>query len=299
MRFVLVCTLLILGCAPSKPAKEPARALDPDKPLRPPAVERIKQLLFPQIQFPQRSLHVGMCCALPHGEGYRMWYTSNCAGGYHICWADFDREWEKTAESEGPCFTPGEKGTFDSSAVFMPCVVDPGAGDLRMYYAAHAEGPFPGKGSSAGVAVSRDGGLSWEKRRQTLKADGDDAAGVGTQFVWQDENEWRMIYTHIVAEKKRYFMKFARSLDGFTWERPSNNVALDLDSMSTSTRPCVFKHGPRYYMTYTCNRSDQSGYRIRFADSDDGWRFTDRGQILGTDRTSQWDNKAVSYGWVL
>jgi hypothetical protein len=290
---------LICGCLPAETPSQSAARQKRAQALRPPTVERIKRILLPHPDVPHRSLHAGMCSALPHGDGVRVWYTGNRAGGFHICRADFDASWKFDAESDEPCFEPREKGAFDSSSVFMPCVVDPGAGDLRMYYAAHAEGEFPGPGSSAGVAVSLDGGLTWENRRQTLKPDGDDAGGIGTQFVWKDENEWRMIYTHIEPASKRYFLKFARSGDGFQWERPADNVALDGGSSIGSTRPCVWKQGDRYFMTYTTRRREHTGYRIRFADSDDGWRFTDRGQILDVLRDSSWEDKMVCYGWVL
>lgn len=302
MRRAALFCLLICGCLPSSAPPRAAKPAESSRGFRPPTVERVKRILFPRMQIPTRTLQAGMCCARQQGEGFRVWYTGNCAGGFHIGWADFNKDWKNIAEPEKPCLTPRSKGDFDSSAVFMPCVVDPGAGDLRMYYAAHAEGPFPGPGSSAGVAISRDGGKTWEKRRQTLAATGDDASGVGTHCVWQDSDGWRMIYTHIMPVdadgEKRYFLKFATSNDGFQWERPSDNVALDIPTTS-STRPCVWKHGDRYFMTYTSRRRDYSGYRIRFADSDDGRKFTDRGQILDVNRESEWDNEMVCYAWVL
>lgn len=290
MRNALWC-LLLSGCI--------SNASSPQSVLKSP-IER-KLLLWPQSHHPHRTLHAGMCCALPRGDGFRVWYTGNCATGYHICWVDFDARWERVRESNGPCLIPGAKGEFDSTSVFMPCVVDAGDGSLRMYYAAHAEGLFPGKGSSAGVAISSDGGETWTKQGQTLSATGADEGGVGTHCVWRDGPEWRMLYTHLTGQKQRYFLKYAQSIDGFQWERSPENIALDFDG-GTSARPCVWKEGDRYRMIYTYRPRSSAGpnrYCIRSAASEDGQRFTDCGLVLDIDSQSQWDNQAVCYGWLV
>jgi hypothetical protein len=55
-------------------------------------------------------------------------------------------------------------------------------------------------------------------------------------------------------------------------------------------------------MAYTHRSAEgagPAGYRVRLADSDDGWRFTDRGLLLDVDRTSNWDNEMTCYGWAM
>lgn len=284
MRFALAAFLLA-GCAQAQSSVVPIQT-----------VER-QLLLFPQQQKSQRSKHCGMCCALPRRDGVRVWYTGNCAGGYHICRADFDRNWNLVDESDGPCLSPGHTGEFDSSAVFMPCVVSDGK-RLRMYYAAHAEGPFPGNGSSAGLAFSDDDGLTWKKAGQTLSATGADEFGIGSHCVWHDNNEWRMIYTHISAPGGRFFLNYAQSTDGITWSRPPQNLAFDYGPNATSARPCVWKEGERYLMLFTCAVNGTPN-RVRLAESADGRKFHFRKQVLDIAPDSHWDNECVCYAWAV
>lgn len=268
-----------------------------------PAPDR-KQILAPDLAAPWRSIHCGMACGRPMGSGFRVWYTGNAKGGsgYHICRADFDGRWNLTADS-GPCLEPGAQGEFDAAAAFMPCVVDPGdGGPLRMYYAAHSGGTFPGPGSSAGLATSVDGGASWVKIGHTLEATGDDHGGIGTHCVYRTAEGWAMIYTHVhgVRPKMRYFMRFAVSPDGLNWIRPPENLCLDHDG-GTSARPCVWKDGSRFRMLYTHHAREGRGpnaYRVRLAESEDGLRFRDLRQFLDV-APEGFDSEMVCYPWAI
>jgi predicted GH43/DUF377 family glycosyl hydrolase len=264
---------------------------------------RTDPLLAPDKAKPWRAARCGMACGLARGDGIRVWYTGQESEEqpYTISRADFDAEWNFIGESNGPVLS-GTPGSFDAGGVFMPSVVD--CGDhLRMYYACHSDGPFPGPGSSSALAISKDGGDTWEKISQTLTADGADHGGIGTHYGWRDDSEWRMLYTHIegVRPKMRFFIKFATSADGIHWNRPADNTSLD-SGAGTCARPMVVRTGGRYVMLYssfTSRNPEDRHYRIRWADSDDGLRYVDRGKLLGTERLHPWENELVSYGWAI
>lgn len=263
-----------------------------------------RQILAPHLSASWRSIHCGMACGLPHGDGFRVWYTGNREGGFHICRADFDGYWRFLGESAGPVLEPGKLGEFDGAAVFMPCVIEAG-GELRMYYAAHARGSFPSHESSTGLAISKDGGETWEKAGQILTATGSDSDGVGTHCVYRDGDRWVMIYTHIEGRVRpggmRYFLCFATSSDGIHWERPAGNLALDHDG-GTSARPSVWiQPGGVRVMLYTHHARAGRGpnaYRIRIATSKDGLHFEDRGQWLDV-AGHGWESQMVCYPWAI
>jgi hypothetical protein len=296
MRWLLL--LMIVGCTPAIAERRVADTL---------TVERFKDtpLLAPDQGKKWRAVHAGMCCALPWDDGFRVWYTGREGGNnpYQIYRADFDDNWNVIGEDSEPAIPAN--GEFDRAGAFMPCVVEVD-GHLRMYYAAHKEGEFPGPGSSAMFAESFDGGITWIKQGHTLTAEGDDDHGVGTHCVFRDDEKWRMIYTHVegVRPKMRYFMKYAVSDDGKRWHRPLDNTAIDFDG-GTSARPCVWWEGDRWLMVYTHNEKyrPESGrgpktYRIRWADSQDGMRFADRGELLDISERG-WDSQMVCYGWAV
>lgn len=293
----MVLCVLVSGCMNA--------TADSNRPVTP-TVERIrdKPIVATDESRPWRAIHAGMCCGLPFNGGFRVWYTGreSTARPFQICRADFDGEWNLLADE---LCIPASTDTFDGAGAFMPCVIEC-EGQLRMYYAAHQSGDFPGPGSSAAYADSSDGGVTWTKRGQTIKPDGADHFGVGTHCVFRDGEKWRMVYTHVegVRPNMRYYMKYAVSDEGIVWERPANNVALDLDN-GTVARPCVWKHGQSFLMVYTYNERyrpesgrDRKTYRIRWADSRDGMHFTDRGQILDVAK-SGWDSQMVCYGWAV
>lgn len=295
MRSVFLC-LLLAGCSAAPAAIPTAHFREPER----------RQILAPHLEAPWRSAHCGMACGLPHRDGFRVWYTGNIPGGFHICRADFDAYWRFVSESHGPVLKPGKTGEFDAAAVFMPCVIDPGDGQpLRMYYAAHAKGSFPSHESSTGLAISKDGGETWEKAGQILTATGSDSDGVGTHCVYRDGDRWVMIYTHIEGRVRpggmRYFLCFATSSDGLTWERPAGNLALDHDG-GTSARPSVWRQSSGIYlMLYTHHARAGRGpnsYRIRIATSKDGLHFEDRGQWLDV-AGHGWESQMVCYPWAI
>lgn len=291
MRSVFLC-LLLAGCSAAESSMVPE------------GVEDRTQILAPHLSYPWRSGHCGMACGLPLGDGCRVWYTGNLPGGFQICRADFDKDWNMVPGSDAPCLGVGRPGEFDAAAVFMPCVIE-AEGQLRMYYAAHEKGGFPGPASSTGLAVSLDGGATWAKAGQILTATGPDSGGVGTHCVFEAGGRWQMIYTRVVGTRPpvggmRYVLCHAESQDGIHWTREPRNISLDHDG-GTSARPSVWKAGGRFFMLYTHNAKAGRGpatYRIRLAESADGQHFEDRGQFLDVAK-SGWDSQMVCYPWVI
>jgi hypothetical protein len=155
------------------------------------------------------------------------------------------------------------------------------------------------------LAISHDGGRSWQKHPQrTLALDDIDRVQIGTQCVVRDSETWRMFYTSI-QEGDRYLIRYAESADGIVWKKPGENLAIDADSKGTSSRPCVWKQDNRWLMLYSrapglAGGDDERKYRIHLARSHDGRRFVDVGEVLGpTHRLGDFDAESTAYAWSL
>lgn len=244
-----------------------------------------------------RSLHSGMCSALPLKEGgYRVWVTGRIEGQpLSIGWVDLDRDYRVTAECSEPCIVAEKEDWVSRPAagVFMPCVVDC-VDHLRMYFAASG-GP--------GLAFSHDGGKSWEKLpRRLLQLDAIDQVGIGTTCVVRDGPTWRLFYTTI-QPGNRYFIRYAESADGIEWKKPANNLALDADPEGSCSRPNVWNDGLRWLMLYSrapalALTGGVRQYRIHLAESLDAKTFREIGLVLGpTGRSGDFDSQTVEYGW--
>ena len=286
----LVCCLLLCGCA----------ATIPDDP----EIPRLR-IAFPKADSNWRSSFCGMCCAIPRGEGTRVFATGRTANGSVIGWMDFDADWNRVGESPGAGLVPGQPGTHDCESVLMPCVVN--CDDhLRMYYGAHGGGRFPGPSTCIGLAFSDDGGATWRKHPMPiLSRDDTDPDGSSTPFVVRvAADDWRMFYTSIRRYPNDTFRgqsRFAISRDGISWSKPANNVAMDRDGKSTCSRPCVWKDRELWRMVYSfaqakTETAEGKHYHARMATSIDGLHFIDAVELLAPSE-SGFDSQMVAYAF--
>lgn len=258
-----------------------------------------RRLVVPPQPGSWRSDHSGMCCSTLNRNGHRIWLTGKSPGSplWQIGWIDVDWKFRIVAESPDAVLKADPYG-FPVRGCLMPCVVKCGK-ELRMYHVGVGKERYQfDLNHRPMLAISKDDGASWRRLPEPLLdlEPGEDS--IGTHHVWQEFDGWHMIYTSVVAKypNRRYVLKFAESIDGLRWHKPANNIALDIPDR-TCGRPCVWKDGSRYLMTYSFSGGGVK-YRIRYADSEDGQHFRDRGQILGVSPDG-WDSEMVEYAWVL
>jgi hypothetical protein len=203
-----------------------------------------------------------------------------------------------------PVLAPGPLGAFDDCGVTSSCVVEEGDATLLYYtgWTLARSVPFL---FFAGLAVSQDGGRSYERISPApiLERNSVDPFLTASPFVLRDGGMWRMWYVSCVrwehvgsgAEPRHYYhLRYAESDDGVVWRR-SGLVAIDFAHRDeyAIARPHVIKEGGRYRMWF-CSRGEH--YRLGYAESNDGisWTRTDEAaQLEPTPGT--WDAEMVAY----
>lgn len=257
-----------------------------------------RQIIEPRPQS-WRADHSGMCCSTLNRNGHRIWLTGKAPGSplWQIGWVDVDWKFRVVAESPDAVLKADPSG-FAVRGCLMPCVVKHGK-ELRMYHVGVGAERYPfDLNHRPMLAISRDGGNTWERQPKPLLELESGEESIGTHHVWCESDGWRMVYTSVqgIPPNRRYVLRFADSIDGLHWVNPANNIALDIPDR-TCGRPCVWKDGDRYLMTFSFSGGGVK-YRIRYARSDDGQHFHDCGQILDVNQ-SGWDSEMVEYAWVL
>jgi hypothetical protein len=207
--------------------------------------------------------------------------------------------------AERPVLGLGALGTFDDSAVLPTCVVTRD-GRTYLYYTGWMQGRRVPYYASVGLAVSDDGGRSFTRvsRGPLLERDDVDPYMTASAWVLVDDGRWRMwylsntVWTLEAGEPQpRYHIRYAESEDGLHWRR-DGTVCIDFkdESEYAIARPCVVRDGDFYRMWYSYRGA---AYRIGYAESDDGVKWTRRDDRAGIDISSDgWDSEMLEYAVV-
>ena len=206
----------------------------------------------------------------------------------------------------------GHPGTFDDNGI-MPAswVKNPDNGNIYMYYVGWNAGINVSYQLSAGLAISRDGGVSFEKYSDGSIFDRnlDDPIFATIPCVRIENGLWRAWYiscTHWQEINGRmepnYLIKYAESTDGIHWKRykdPCINYNYNGEALG---RPWVIEEGGIYHMWYSSrgsqNYRERSGqpYRIGYAQSKDGIVWERMDDMTGISRSDQgWDSEMICY----
>lgn len=206
-----------------------------------------------------------------------------------------------------PVLIPGPLGYFDDHGVYASSLVRH-YDKLYMYYIGWNPGARkPLFYSSIGLAMSEDGGKTFEKifRGPIMSRSEYDPCLVTSPFVLKDETAWRMWYVSGFKWEERdgqfdsyYDIKHAESNNGVDWKR-EGVVCINLRNGETNiARPWVVQEDGLYRMWYSSNTG--SGYRIGYATSGDGFSWTRYGTPSGLEPSSSgWDSEAMAYPSVI
>ena len=209
--------------------------------------------------------------------------------------------------SENPVLKPGALGTFDDSGAMVSLIVNH-EGKKYLYYAGWNLGVTVPFRNSIGLAISQDGGKTFDKYSEGPIIDRNiiEPYFVGNPSVIIDENVWKMWYLSCVKwvmendkPKHYYHIKYAESKDGINWDR-RGIVCIDFKSKEeyAISRPCVIKEDGTYKMWYSY-RGGRDTYRIGYAESADGIMWERKDEEAGIDVSeSGWDSEMICYPWV-
>ncbi|CAN5532733.1 hypothetical protein BH20VER3_BH20VER3_05760 [soil metagenome] len=214
-----------------------------------------------------------------------------------------------------PVLGLGELGTFDDSGAMPSCIVNRD-GRKYLYYIGWNRGVTVPYRNSVGLAVSDDGGLTFERVCQGPVVDRtkDEPYFCASPFVLYDDEEqkWKLWYAsstgwRVVHGKPEplYQIKYAESADGISWMRNHATCLEYTFPGEANARPCVVKENGRYRMWYCFRgsvdyRTDKAqSYRLGYAESRDGIQWERKDSEVGIERAEEgWDSVMMEYPFV-
>lgn len=164
--------------------------------------------------------------------------------------------------------------------------------------------------AASGLAISRDGGKSFDKLPGPVIDRGvDDPCFAASPSVMRDGELWRMWYVSCdrwepLADGYKHFynIKHRTSRDGIYWD-PKATVCIDYanEHEYAISRPSVIKEADGSYRMWYSYRAQRevASYRIGYAESGDGNSWVRMDQRAGIDVSSSgWDSEMICYPYV-
>lgn len=212
-----------------------------------------------------------------------------------------------------PVLDLGEPGTFDQFGV-MPCSVIEMGSEVWLYYVGWSRSRGVPWQSSIGLAMSRDGGLTFQRigRGPIITRTPDEPFVHGSPFVLKSNEEFHLWYlcgTEWVRHGEKfesiYRLKHAISRDGVDWKREEGHCISTQSPLECQARPAVWRIGDLHHMLFSYRsgvdfRRPETGYAIGYAYSKDlrHWVREDAAGEIEKSSTG-WDSEMVSYPSVL
>ncbi|HYL72991.1 MAG TPA: hypothetical protein VEU96_02245 [Bryobacteraceae bacterium] len=253
------------------------------------------------------ATHAAVPCVLETGDLLRVYFTGrDTANRSRVGFFDFNPEEpaRPVRVSTDAVLSPGSLGSFDDSGAMTSCVLRH-QDSVYLYYIGWNLGRTVPFYNSVGLAISRDGGLSFEKasRGPILPRDDTDPYFTASSWVMVENDFWRMWYLSCcrweldeTGQPKHYYhIKYATSHDGIHWNK-TGIVSIDFQSPEeyAISRPCVTKDAGGPYRMWYSYRGKR--YRIGYAESADGVRWTRKDQLAGIEPSpSGWDSDMIEY----
>jgi sucrose-6-phosphate hydrolase SacC (GH32 family) len=212
------------------------------------------------------------------------------------------------AVSERPVLDIGEPGCFDENGL-LPTSVVPVGDKLYLYYVGYQLGMKVRYYQFQGLAVSEDGGVTFRRRRRTPVLDRSDAEPHHrtSAFVMRDGGRFKAWYvggdrwTEVNGKSLPvYSIKYLESDDGEHWD-PTGEPCVNLksDDEHALGRAWVLK-GDRLWRMFYSSRTRSKGYRLGYAESADGRRWTRKDDEVGIDVSPDgWDSQMIAYSSVV
>ncbi|NOH80820.1 hypothetical protein F0231_13805 [Vibrio sp. RE86] len=270
------------------------------------------------INFSQSHAQVPVVDYQPKSDTFRIYFSTRDKNnrslpGYIDVLADNPKKIVNVADK--PILPLGSLGTFDDCGVMPSWVVN--NGDKKyLYYIGWNVRNTISYHNSVGLAISSDGGNSYEKFSEGPLWDRNyiEPQYSGTSCVLFDNGVWKNWYLsctewRIINDKSepRYHIKYAESADGINWIR-KGTVAIDYQSDDEAgiVKASVIKKNGQYFMWYSYRKfndyrtNKESSYRIGYAESPDGinWKRMDNKAGI-TISESGWDSQMIEYPHVI
>lgn len=208
----------------------------------------------------------------------------------------------------------GTLGCFDDSGVMPSWMLNRGT-DIWLYYIGSNIGVSVPYRNSIGLAISKDGGLTFKRAFEGPILDRTylEPHFVANSCVLIENGIWRMWYLSTVRweihdgrPEPCYHIRYAESHDGLLWKRDAH-TCIDFKSALEGgiSRPCVVKEHGLYRMWYSYRGAKnyrvkgEDSYRIGYAESQDGliWKRMDESAGINVSETG-WDSDMIEYPYI-
>lgn len=241
------------------------------------------------------------------GSLYRVYFSGrDKTNRSHVGYAEIDMKRPDRVQTyhPEPVLKPGELGTFDDNGV-TPSSIVTHDGKKYLYYIGWKPRSTVRMGLVAGLAVSTDGGKSFERmsRAPMMPLSDDEPFSILTApFALKQAGGWKLWYVCGVGwrnpDSPKYHIRYAESKDGIHWKR-DGIVCIDFQSSEeyAMARPCVLREYSLYKMWYSYKGK---AYRIGYAESPDGIHWKRMDEQAGIDVSdSGHDTDMIEYPFVL
>jgi predicted GH43/DUF377 family glycosyl hydrolase len=212
------------------------------------------------------------------------------------------------AVAEKPVLDIGGAGCFDENGLLPTTVLRVGE-QVYAYYVGYQLGMKVRYYQFQGLAVSDDGGATFRRKRRTPVLERSDAEPHHrtSAFVMRDGDRFKAWYvggdhwTEVNGKSLPvYSIKYLESDDGEHWG-PTGEPCINLkdDDEHALGRPWVLKGDGLWRMFYS-SRTRSKGYRLGYAESADGRRWTRKDDEVGIDVSPEgWDSQMIAYSSVV
>ncbi len=188
--------------------------------------------------------------------------------------------------SSEPILTNGSLGTFDDNGVTPSCVLAITNMDIYLYYIGWNPGSTTRMNIFGGLAISNDGGKTFHRysRAPIIERCRVNPYINTAPFAVKDDIGYKLFYVSGVEwvnrDLPRYNIQIATSIDALEWKR-EGQVAIDFEGYESAlAKPFVLKERGVYKMWFASKGGD---YRIKYAESVDGYKWSRRDDLVGID----------------
>ena len=210
--------------------------------------------------------------------------------------------------SAQPVLDIGADGMFDDNGVIPMCVVS-FEDKLYLFYTGWQLGHKVRYCLLTGLALSQDQGETFSRVSPVPvleRAEGETFVR-STPSIIRCGSQWKMWYIagdkwidDGGTKKPSYGLRYQESSSLTVWKnrgRPVFDPGTD-DEFGLS-RPCVYMEKTQYRMIYSV-RSRSAGYRLGYAESEDGLHWLRKDEEIGIDVSkSGWDSEMLCFGTVI
>lgn len=213
--------------------------------------------------------------------------------------------------SSGPIMDIGAPGSFDDNGLMATSIVSPKPDTLFMYYAGFEICTHIRYRIFTGLAISEDGGESFVRYSKAPILDRTDSELYFRcgPFVMLDEGVFKIWYiagstwTNVNGKDVPvYDLRYLQSSDGINWPgRGRLSLPISEHDEHGFGRPWIVKRSPdSYQLFYSIRRRSVGAYRLGYAESDDGIKWSRKDDGLGLDVSPcGFDSDAMMYSSVI